>query len=150
ADLPEDPPRLGGGEGPRLQALGQIRPLEVLHDEERPRVGQRAEREDVDDVRVADLVDRARLLDEPANQVGDVRALLRQHLDGDPLADDGMVPRIDGAHPPFGELAIDDVLAELGSRLEVATSRLAHVPATLTRQGQVTWYDVDVEPFTHT
>ncbi len=62
-------------------------------------------------------VDGARLLDESANEVGDVRALRGQDLDRDALADDRMVTGVDGAHPAFGELAIDDVLADLRARV---------------------------------
>jgi len=45
----------------------------------------------------------------------------------------------------IGEYDVD-----LGSRLEVATSRLAHCAGTLSCQGQGTWYEVDVLPLYQT
>ena len=57
--------------------------VEVLHHVVLAAVGELAEREDVDDVAVADLVDRARLGDEPRHHLGFDRELAREHLDRD-------------------------------------------------------------------
>ena len=69
ADLAEQPPHLGELHRPALEARGQALAVELLHHEVVAPVGELAEREDVDDVGVADLVDRARLRDEAADQL---------------------------------------------------------------------------------
>ena len=70
ADLPEQPPHLAERHRPALEARRQALAVEVLHHEVVAPVGELIEGEDVDDVRVADLVDRARLLLEAADQIG--------------------------------------------------------------------------------
>ena len=63
-DLVEDLDRLVERQRPRSSRSREALALQPLHHEVAAAVGQRAEREHVDDVGVADLVDRARLLDE--------------------------------------------------------------------------------------
>ena len=128
ADLAQQPPRLVGLERAALQAIGQALAVEKLHREVVALVGQPPEREDVDDVRVADLVDGARLVDEPAHQLrvrGDVR---RQNLDRDALADHGLDGRVDRPHPALADLAEDAVLADLEPLGQIARAGGATMP----------------------
>ena len=64
ADLEQDRDRLGQRQPAAPQPRRERLALQPLHDEVAAPVGQLAEGEHVDDVRMADLVDRARLLHE--------------------------------------------------------------------------------------
>ena len=113
------------GEGERLEdlrggahaepaaanALAEALADQPLHDEERPPVRKAAEAEDIDDVRVADLVDRARFLDEPRDGVVVPRQLGVEHLDGRPLPDDRVDDRVDLPHAAGAEAGLDLVFA---------------------------------------
>ena len=66
ADLAQQAPRLVGLDRAALHPIGQALAVEELHHEVVAPVGQPPEREDVDDVGVADLVDGAGLVDERA------------------------------------------------------------------------------------
>ena len=117
-----------GWNGPLLEPIGQALAVEELHHEVVAPVGQPPEREDVDDVRVADLVDRARLVDEPAHQLGIGGDLRRQHLDRDALADDGLDAGVDRPHAALADLALDAVLADLHPLGQIAGAGGAAVP----------------------
>ena len=69
ADLPEQPPHLGELHLSALEARREALAVEVLHDEVVAAVGELIECEDVDDVGVADLIDRPRLLLEATDQI---------------------------------------------------------------------------------
>src|SRR4029079_12319116 len=128
ADLAQQPARLVGLERAALQTIGQAEAVEELHREVVALVGQPPEREDVDDVRVADLVDGARLVDEAPNQLGVRSDVRRQHLDRDALADDGLDGRVDRAHPALAYLAQDAVLADLLPLGQITRAGGATVP----------------------
>ena len=106
------------------EPLAQALAAQPLHDEVVAAVGQRAEREDVDDVRVPDLVDRPRLLDEPLDRLRVQRQLRMQHLDRGTLRDHGMDRGVHPSHPACAERPLDAVLAhhhpghQLGDVLE--------------------------------
>ena len=111
---------------PRAAAIGQRLALQPLHDEVAAPVGQRAEREDVDDVRVADLIDRARLLHEALDLHRVDAELAAHHLDGDLLADDRLYARVDRGHAALAELGLDAILADDGARPELAVDLQRH------------------------
>ncbi len=106
-----------------LEPLGERLALEVLHDVERAAVGQRAEREDVDDVAVADLVDRARLGLEPLEHLGVDREPPCEHLDRDLLADQRVARLEHVAEAAVAELGLDLILADDLTRNEVRVGR---------------------------
>src|SRR5207237_8463686 len=89
--------------------------LQPLHDEVAASVGETAEAEDVDDVRVADGVDRARLEDEALDEPGVERQGRVHDFDGGLLADERMRSTVDRRHAAVAELAIDRVLADDGA-----------------------------------
>lgn len=86
-----------------------------LHHVVVPPVGELPEREDVDDVLVADLVDRSRLGHEPRDDLRRRRILPVEHLDRGRLADDRVHRAVHGAEPADAEQPLDDVLADLGA-----------------------------------
>jgi hypothetical protein len=88
-----------------------------------PAVGELAEREDVDDVAVPDLVDRARLGDEPRHDLVVGGVLARQHLDRDALADQRLDRAIHRAEPAAPDRALDLVLADRGPGDEIDLRR---------------------------
>jgi hypothetical protein len=85
-----------------------------------PAVGQAAEREDVDDVGMADLVDGARLLQEPLDGRGIVRQRRLQHLDRGALADHRVSRGVHDAHAAAAELAVDRVATDVRTELDAA------------------------------
>ena len=86
--------------------------LQVLHHEVvvtgrgRPEVG------DVDDVVVAYLVDRLRLVDESGEHLGASRKLGEDRLQGDLASDDGVFGEEDGSHPALAEHCGDAVIPD--------------------------------------
>ena len=116
-----------------LYPISQAVAVQELHHEVVAAVGEPAEREDVDDVGVADLVDGAGLVDEPAHQLRVVGDVLSQDLDRDPLADHRLDRQVDGPHSPFADLAGDAVLAHLHPGGQIAgTERVP--PPTIDRR----------------
>jgi hypothetical protein len=101
--------------------------VEVLHHIVVAAVVERPEREDVDDVVVADLVDRARLGHEPRHHLRIDREPLRQHLDRDQLADQRvhrLEHRTEAALPQLGlDPVLADDLAGLEVRIDPAAAR---------------------------
>ena len=119
-DLVDDRRRLADVERPgAAQARAQRLAFEQIHQVVVAAVGQRAEVEDVDDVRMADLVDRARLGHEPLDRRGLVRELGLQHLDRRALADQRMRRRVDDAHAAGAEHVLDDIAADVRARREL-------------------------------
>src|SRR3954471_10203527 len=59
-----------------------------------------------------DEVDRARLREEPLEQLRGVRELLGQHLDRDPASDLDVDPEVDPAHSTAAEQALDAVASD--------------------------------------
>ena len=110
---------------PRLEILA----AQPLHHEVDAAVGKLAEREHVDDVRVADLVDRLRLVHEPID-LRLVRAQLGlQHLDRGRLADQRMDRVVHRAHRTFADLRLHLVLADRTAGDEVdQKARSRHAP----------------------
>ena len=76
---------------------------------------------------VADLVDRARLGDEPRHHLGIDRELAREHLDRDDLADQRVDRLEHGAERALPELALDLVLADTLARREVALGQVGYL-----------------------
>jgi hypothetical protein len=93
--------------------------LEPLHHVVLAPVGQLTEREDVDDVAMADLVDRLRLGLEARHHLLVGRVLARQHLDRDALADDRLQGEVHRAEPTPAEHFLDLVLADREPRCEI-------------------------------
>ncbi len=79
-------------------------------------VGREVERGD--DVGVAQLADRARLLREPLGERRIAGRLRRKHLDRDVTAKRGLVALVHGAHTAGTDLLDDLVVAEAVARLE--------------------------------
>src|SRR5690606_1669220 len=75
--------------------------------------------EDVDDVAVADLVDRPRLGDEPRHHRRIRRVLAAQHLDGDLLADERVLGAEHRAEAALPDLGRNDVLADRLAALQI-------------------------------
>src|SRR5262249_9020409 len=90
---------------------------------------ERAEGEDVDNVRVADLIDRTRFLHKALDQLRIGAELGPQHFDRGALADDRMYCGIDGRHTALTDDAFDAVFTHHapGGQLcrRAAPSRLA-------------------------
>ena len=87
-----------------LAGLVEVGPLEQLHHQIREPGGRAHEVEDLDDVLVVDAVDGTGLVEEAAHDVGVVRELGQQKLDGHPAADRVVLGQEDGAHPAAAEL----------------------------------------------
>ena len=98
--------------------LRQGDPRQVLHDEvDEPIAAARAGLDhavvdDVDDVRVADRVDRLGLGEEPGDDVLVRRELGVKDLEGDLLADARVLRKIDGSHPALAQLLGDQIVAD--------------------------------------
>ena len=75
-------------------------PLEILHHEEVIAVGGLAEVVDLDDVRVADLVDRARLLEEALHDLAVAGELAVMTLSATRLPSSGCSARYTAPMPP--------------------------------------------------
>jgi hypothetical protein len=102
--------------------------LEKLHHEVGPAVGQDAERENVDDVGVPDLIDGAGLLEKALGHLLVARPHGGHHLDGDLLANERLHALVHRPHAAFTELALDYVLADLGAagQVRLAGRGVAH------------------------
>ena len=94
---------------PRAQALA----LQQLHHQERRAVREHAGVEDLDDVRVADRVGGARLVEEPRQQVLVARVVLVQNLDRDAAADAGVLGQVNRAHPALSQQRDGAIIPEL-------------------------------------
>src|SRR5207248_2051647 len=88
------------------------RAFEQLHQVVLPAVGELSEREDVDDVAVPDLVDRACFLDEARHHLRVRGELTAQDLDRRALTDDRVLRAEDCAKAALAELARDAILAD--------------------------------------
>ena len=97
ADLDEDGQGALGRHGARRRG-GERLALQVLHDQVVPPRRHHAHVEDVDDVLVADEVDRARLGVEALHQRGVGREVLVEHLHRDLAADERLLAQVDRAH----------------------------------------------------
>ena len=99
-------------EAPAPDARRQAFAFEPLHDEVAASAFERAEGEDVDDVRVANLIDRARLLHEPFDRRRVGAELARDHLDSGLLADERVDRGEHLAHSTRAEVALYPVVAD--------------------------------------
>ena len=81
---------------------------------------------DVDDVRMVEPRDRARLVLEALDQLFARRALGREHLDGDLAAERRLRREVDGRHAALADLAHDAVAGnvERGARLRGHLGRI--------------------------
>ena len=111
-DLIEDVERLLDRERPVRERLAQGLALDEIHHEVEAAVVEPAEREDVDHVRVVDLVDRACFALEALRAILRRADLRLQDLDRDLLADHGLETRVDLPHRTRAEEPIDQVLAD--------------------------------------
>jgi hypothetical protein len=93
-------------------------PLEVLHDEEVLAVVGLPEIVDLHDVLVADLVDGARLVEEPADHLLVAGQLAVDDLERDLLADVRMLGEKHHPHPAHADARKDSVIAERLARSE--------------------------------
>jgi len=103
----------------RLRDRGERLALDVLHHDERPAVGQLRHVDDADDALVADQIDRAPLGEEPLEQLGVPRALIRQDLDRHAAADRRLHREVDAAHAALAEQARQPVTADLGAEQRI-------------------------------
>ena len=122
-DLDRDGQRLGDGQGPALEALGDGLAVEELHDEEVHRRAVRRRRlaphvEERADVRVVDGGDGARLALEALVLLGAVGDVGGQHLDGNGAVEAGVRRPIDLAHAAGAEGADHLVRPEPVARRE--------------------------------
>ena len=99
--------------GPRFRRVGQVLPVEQLHHEVVPRVGQPPNEKMSTMLRVADLVDRARLVDEARDQLAGSTRCAVSTLIATRLPITGWTAGVDGAHAALADLALDAVLADL-------------------------------------
>jgi hypothetical protein len=100
------------------QPLGERLALEELEDLVAAAVGEGAEAEDVDDVGVADLVDRARLLHEAQHRLAPAREAACDDLDRGALADQRMHRGVDRRHAAGAEDAGHRVVTDARADLE--------------------------------
>jgi hypothetical protein len=102
--------------GQPVPLLGEVavqrHAVEQLHQVVLPAVGEAAEREDVDDIAVPDLVYRARLGDEARHDLRVARELAVERLDRAPLADERVEALVNGPESTLAQLALDAVLAD--------------------------------------
>ena len=113
ADLDEDGARdlQQHGSVGKHQILKRL-PVQELHDEVVAVVVGDVEVEDLEDVVVADDVDRARLVEEAIDDLLVVGVLRVQELDGDLRPDRRVLGHVDGAHPALPEELDDPVRAD--------------------------------------
>jgi hypothetical protein len=97
------------------EEIGEHLPIQELHDDVRPAVGQPVQIQDVDDALVPDQVDRPGLGKEPLDQLGAVGAVVREDLDSDAAADRRVDPFVDAAHPTHTDHLRDPVGPEHGA-----------------------------------
>ena len=105
---------------PRFQESLQRHAVQELHHEVVPAFVGDVEVEDLDDVVVADEVDRPRLVEEAVHHRLLGRVLRMQHLDRDLGPDGRVLAQIDGAHSAFAEELGDPVRADLAADHRVA------------------------------
>jgi hypothetical protein len=86
--------------------------LEVFHDVEVVALRRHAEVMDLDDVLVADLVDRAGFLEEPRHDVAIAGQLVVDHLERHPLADQRVLREVDRTHPTRPDLVQDAIVTD--------------------------------------
>ena len=120
-DLPDDAHRPGHARLLARQQLGEALALEHLHHAVHPGPprdrGLLDEVEDLHDVRVVDLVDRARLVEEALDEVGVLRVLGPQHLHRRRPTEAHVPGLEDPAHRPLAEDPLEPVLPEHVTRL---------------------------------
>jgi hypothetical protein len=109
----EDRKRLGPRQRAALDPRGQRFALEILHHEERTPLGIATEVVDVDDVLVADRIDRTRLLVKALDHLIRSAELEPQDLDRAAPGDLAVLAFEHHAHATLGELALDRVAAQL-------------------------------------
>lgn len=93
----------------RLQPVTEVAAVQVLHHEEHPALGGRAEVRDVDDVLVSDAARGLGLADESLDHVAAVGELLVEHLQRDLFLDDDVLREVDDAHPALPQQLEDAV-----------------------------------------
>ena len=93
-----------------FEAIGQRLALQVLHDEIELATRRRAEVGDVDDVLVADLVDRLRFLHEARDDLGVARQLGVDRLERDLLANNRVLGEVHHAHAPLAQPGCEPVV----------------------------------------
>ena len=108
---------------------GERLAVEELHDEVNDVLAELAlhlaEVDDVDDVRVADVVHRLRFMEETRDDVLLRGQLLEQDLDGNTLADERVLAEVDGAHAALAELGLDLIIPDaLADQRHVRTDAL--------------------------
>src|SRR5262249_28060915 len=106
-------PRGNSREG-SLASKGKVLPLNELHGQNGPAVGQGPEVVDGGDPGVLQLPGDARLVREPGGRGGVRAEPLLEQLDGDLAAEDGVCGPVDSAHAAAGDLVEDLVTARVG------------------------------------
>ncbi len=113
----------------------QAVPGEQLHDDEDRPVLQLDVVDDIDDVAVADEVDRARLLEEARDRVATLRVVLAEELERDVASELGVLGAVDASHaapaddlgePVRSEDFPDSRLRLLGGRPRLLVGRAQH------------------------
>ena len=114
---PHDRPLVEGPDA--REARRQRLSFQELHDDavQRPEL---SEVRDLDDVRVADVVDRAGLREEPGDHLGIVCDFGVQHLDRRLATDEGVFAQVNAPHPASTKLAEHPVRADRRSEQSVA------------------------------
>ena len=92
--------------------VGKAAPVEPLHDEVAGAVLELAEIENLDDVLVADLVGGFGLGEKARDDLGILRQLGVQDLDGDPPHDARMLGEINRPHAALADLPAHDIVAD--------------------------------------
>ncbi len=113
--LHQDGDRLADGDAFAPHARRQAFSVEEFHDDvlERDAIERRfAKVDDVDDVRVADVVDGLGFIEEALHDVGLASQLFVQDFDRHALADRRVHAEIHRAHPAFANLALDVVVPQ--------------------------------------
>ena len=118
-DRAQDRQRVGQRDRATGQQLVERLAVEKLHHVVLAAVRELAEREDVDDVAVADLVDRASLGHESRNDRGVRGEPAREHLDRDALADQRLHRPVHRAEATPADRLLGHVLSDLGPGREV-------------------------------
>jgi hypothetical protein len=98
-----------------FHVTGELDAFEELHDQVEPAVGELAEVEHLDDVRIVDLVDGLGFGHEAVGHLGVGRERGHQDLDGDLAADVRVLAEEDLAHGARAEQRFDLVIADGGA-----------------------------------
>ncbi len=122
-DLPQDVDGFAGRNRAAVDAASQRLAVQQLHQQHGPSVRRRGEAEDIDQVRVADLVHQPRLLNEALDGVGSTRDVGVNHLGRGALADQRVNHGVDGAHAAGTEQPLDPVAAHHRAGREIAVHR---------------------------